>query len=181
MATNIEIKAAIDTDITNKTLPSSVTNTNVGERMKSVVDYVVQETTTINNNISAIEDNISTIQSDINNLIPTYKKLCGKLTQSGTNNPTLTIFYNTFIGSTPTVIRFNTGAYGIYLPGTLDFNKLTCFIGDDANSVLTTRTSIYKASDGINFIVGIGTYDITNNTVSDNRLNNTPFEIIIYN
>ena len=47
MATNIEIKEAIDTDITNKTLPSSVTNTNVGARMKSVVDYIDQEITNI--------------------------------------------------------------------------------------------------------------------------------------
>ena len=47
MATNIEIKAAIDTDITNKTLPSSVTNTNVGARIKDIVDYVDQETVNI--------------------------------------------------------------------------------------------------------------------------------------
>lgn len=43
MPTNIQVKADIDTDITSKTLPNTVTNTNVGARMKSVVDYAVQE------------------------------------------------------------------------------------------------------------------------------------------
>lgn len=43
MATNTEIKTAIDADITNKTLPSSITNTSVGERIKDVIDYVDQE------------------------------------------------------------------------------------------------------------------------------------------
>ncbi len=41
--TNIELKAQIDVDITNKTTAKSVTPTNVGTDIKSVVDYVDQE------------------------------------------------------------------------------------------------------------------------------------------
>lgn len=41
--TNTQLKAGIDTDITNKTLPKSVLNTNLGARMKSTVDYIDQQ------------------------------------------------------------------------------------------------------------------------------------------
>lgn len=51
MATNTQIKTGIDTDITNKTLPKSVLNTNVGTRMKSIVDYADQEVAALNNSL----------------------------------------------------------------------------------------------------------------------------------
>jgi hypothetical protein len=41
--TNTELKSAIDQGITNKTLPSTITPSNVGTNMKSIVDYVDQE------------------------------------------------------------------------------------------------------------------------------------------
>lgn len=43
MATSAQIKASIDTNITNKTQPQSINNTTVGADIKSVVDYVDQE------------------------------------------------------------------------------------------------------------------------------------------
>ena len=76
MATNIEIKAAIDTDITNKILPNSVTNINVGARVKDVVDYVVQEVLTVNNNVSLNMllniplSKISVVFLNLKNIIP---------------------------------------------------------------------------------------------------------------
>lgn len=41
--TNVELKAAIDTAITSETTAASVTPTDVGSKMKEVVDYVDQE------------------------------------------------------------------------------------------------------------------------------------------
>jgi hypothetical protein len=43
MATNTQIKAQIDVDITNKTTVASITPLNVGTNMKAVVDYIDQE------------------------------------------------------------------------------------------------------------------------------------------
>lgn len=47
MATSAQIKASIDTNITNKTQPQSINNTTVGADIKSVIDYVDQEIDTI--------------------------------------------------------------------------------------------------------------------------------------
>jgi len=47
MATAVQIKTSIDTNITNKTLPGSINNTLVGADIKSVIDYVDQEIDTI--------------------------------------------------------------------------------------------------------------------------------------
>jgi hypothetical protein len=47
MATNIEIKASIDANITNKTALGSISNNDVGSEIKSVVDYIDQEVATV--------------------------------------------------------------------------------------------------------------------------------------
>ena len=65
MATEAEIKAAIDSDITNQTTTNSVTQVNVGERMKDTVDYTVQEIATNAGNIATNTANISANASDI--------------------------------------------------------------------------------------------------------------------
>lgn len=179
MATSTEIKTAIDTDITNKTLPGSATHQNVGARMKDIVDYTDQEINTLSNSLSAVA--LSNDYNDLDNLpVLPYKKLVGIITQSGTSTPVITIFENTFTGGSVTTARFNNGAYGIYLPGTNDFTKLYCIIGDDSNSQ-DSRLTMYKASDGVNLIVGIGSYTVSTNTATDDKLNSTPFEIRIYN
>lgn len=71
MATNIELKSQIDTDIINKTLPNSVTRANVGNTFKNVIDYVDQEIST-NNTKTSIGLTLSAIQqvlpSDINSV-----------------------------------------------------------------------------------------------------------------
>jgi hypothetical protein len=43
MATNIQVKAQIDVDITNKTTTASISPVNVGTNMKAIVDYIDQE------------------------------------------------------------------------------------------------------------------------------------------
>lgn len=52
--TNIQLKTLIDSDITNKTIPLSLSNVNLGNDMKSIVDYIDQEIT----NVAQIEKTI---------------------------------------------------------------------------------------------------------------------------
>lgn len=47
MATNTELKNQIDSQIKNKTAPSSITKSNVADNMKQIVDYVDQEVSAI--------------------------------------------------------------------------------------------------------------------------------------
>lgn len=47
MATNTELKNQIDSQIKNKTAPSSITKSNVADNMKQIVDYVDQEISTM--------------------------------------------------------------------------------------------------------------------------------------
>lgn len=51
MATNIELKQSIDTNIINKTAPSSIAKSDVGNMGKDLIDYVDQEVENNNNNI----------------------------------------------------------------------------------------------------------------------------------
>lgn len=62
-----QLKAKIDTDITNKTGPNSITKTNVGTNMKGIVNYVVQEITTINENFNALENGLDALTNTVNN------------------------------------------------------------------------------------------------------------------
>jgi hypothetical protein len=47
--TNTQLKTAIDTDVTNKTLPKSLSNVNLGNDMKAIVDYTDQQILLIGN------------------------------------------------------------------------------------------------------------------------------------
>lgn len=69
--TNTELKNNIDTAITNKTAVSSITPNNVGEQIKSTVDYVDQEIANINLTPSPIvkisrQINVTTGEPEIN-------------------------------------------------------------------------------------------------------------------
>jgi hypothetical protein len=110
-----------------------------------------------------------------------YSIFSAKLTQTGTQNPSGVIYQNTFIGNI-SVVRLGVGAYGIYLPPGYDINNnLWCIIGNNNYQPTASRQWIYKASDGVNLIVGITVHDANSNTPADGLLNNTPIEIRIYN
>lgn len=89
--TNEQIKINIDTDITNKTQVKSISPANVGENMKSIVDYVDQENTL------------------------TYKEYISLISQSGTNDPVEQVLKNDF----ETNISWVRDSEGIYT-GTLN-------------------------------------------------------------
>lgn len=74
--TSLELKAAIDSAITSETTPGSITPTDVGGKMKQIVDYVDQE---------------------VGALAPTFTEYVAKLTKTGTGTTatfTLTEFFN---------------------------------------------------------------------------------------
>ncbi len=81
MATEAELKAAIDADITDKVLDNSVTQVNVGENMKATVDFTVQEVATNRALIQINTDNIVNVQDNLTNEISTVDSelaLCTK-------------------------------------------------------------------------------------------------------
>lgn len=82
------INTQVDTDINNKTLPSSITKVNVGNNIKAVAALTL--------------DN--------------YKKLSFLISQSGTSNPVITIQENT-TGGTFTATRDSVGNYNITATG----------------------------------------------------------------
>ena len=84
--TNVELKAAIDAAITSETTPGSVSPSDVGGKMKDVVDYVDQY---------------------VEALAPTYLEYVAKLTKTGSGSSatfTLTEFKNT-LGQTLTAVN----------------------------------------------------------------------------
>lgn len=75
--TNTELKAAIDTAITSETTAASVTPTDVGSKMKQIVDYIDQE---------------------VGAVAPTFLEYVAKITKTGTGGSAtfaLTEFKNT--------------------------------------------------------------------------------------
>jgi len=76
--TNVELKAAIDTAITSETTAASVTPTDVGSKMKQVVDYVDQE---------------------VGALAPTYLEYVAKLTKTGGSGTTATFSLTEFVNT----------------------------------------------------------------------------------
>jgi len=60
MTTNTQIKTQVDLDITSKTTTASITPANVGNNIKTLVDYVDQETATV-----SLKENLSNKSSAI--------------------------------------------------------------------------------------------------------------------
>jgi len=97
--TSEELKDEIDLAITTETSPASITPTDVGDTLKTMVDYVDQE----------VEN------------VKIYK---AKLSQSGTGNITATILKNT-TGLTVTFARNSLGSYNVSFGSLLpDLNKV---------------------------------------------------------
>lgn len=154
MATNIEIKTAIDTDITNKILPNSVTNTNVGERIKDIVDYVVQEITT---------------------LTPTYNKYVALLTQSGLGAPIVTSLLENSLSAPIIWTRSSAGVYIGTLTGEFTNLKTFCMICPIS---VAGDWSLFPAT---NNTIELKTWNNVTNAFADGYLNETSIEIRVYN
>ncbi len=96
-----ELNTHIDTNVTNKTEPNSLTPTDEGNALKAVADYVDQEKRP-------------------------YKVYTATLNQSGSNNPTALVFENSI--GTIAWTRFAEGVYQATLSNAIfTVNKTLCF------------------------------------------------------
>lgn len=80
--TNTELKAQIDSQITNETTPNGITPTDVGTNLKAVVDYVDQETEIVINSFVTKQVKVNVSQSDISTLHTTGKLLFSNLDET---------------------------------------------------------------------------------------------------
>ena len=161
--TNTELKTNIDTAITNKTAIRSITPSNVGEQIKSTVDYIDQEIS----NIELIPGPAGPIgpQGPQGEQGPgtsqTYKSYIALINQSGTNAPVATVIYN----DTGSTFTWNYDDVGSYIatsssPILLD-NKTVVFVtaqgnsGNNQNKIFggtrynDTSIGLLTSSDGI--------------------------------
>ena len=154
--TNTELKNNIDVAITNKTAVSSITPTNVGEQIKSTVDYIDQEITSISPT-------------------PNYKIYRALLTQTSTSAPTSTIIENTLSGDIVWT-RNSPGNYTGTLTGEFLLGKTFYPTYGSTNGL--DRFFMHRIDDNT-FKIYTLSYDET--TSLDDLLYNTPIEIIVYN
>ncbi len=155
--TNTELKINIDNTITNKSTALSITPANVGEQIKSTVDYIDQE----------IAATIST---------PNYKIYRALITQTSTNAPTVIVLENT-LGGDIVWTRTLQGVYNGTLLNAFPENKT--FYRIDSKKYLEdayfTMEVVGISSIDIYSFNGIGTIGY------DSYLSKTPIEIIVYN
>lgn len=155
--TNTELKNNIDTAITDKTSALSITPANVGEQIKSTVDYIDQE----------IAANTST---------PNYKIYRALITQTSTNAPTVIVLENT-LGGNIVWTRTSQGLYNGTLLNAFPADKT--FYRIDGKKYLE---DVYFTME----VVGVSSIDIYSfNSIGtigyDSYLSKTPIEIIVYN
>jgi hypothetical protein len=94
MPTNIQLKQSIDTDVTNKTSPASISPTNVGISIKSAIDYTDQQDllkeALLNKSINVITDgasntkypSVKAIKDYVDNNLSTVKVLKTTITSA---------------------------------------------------------------------------------------------------
>jgi hypothetical protein len=149
--TNTELKAQIDSQVTNKTAQKSITATNVGANTKAVVDYVDQQ-------------------------VP-YKIYKAKLSQSGTNNITAVILKND-TGKTFTYTRNSVGSYSFNFSSIYtDLTKVDIYIHLQTGSFVAPQVII----DNLNTLATIESkaWNGTNFVVFDGILQNSTIYIVV--
>ena len=149
--TSTELKAQIDSQITNKTAQKSITSTNVGANVKDVVDYVDQQIG-----------------------VKVYK---AKLSQSGTDNITEVVLKND-TGKTFTYARNSTGSYNFNFSSIYtDLTKVDIFIHLQNGSFIAPQVII----DNLNILATIETkaWNGTNFVLFDGVLQNSTIYIVI--
>lgn len=102
-----------------------------------------------------------------------YKSYTALITQSGTSAPTATVLENT-LGGTVTFSRTSAGTYLATLSGAFTLNKTACYITP------TTGTFVHQATrQSLNDVIIVSLN--SSNAATDTILNNTTFEIRVYN
>lgn len=168
MATSTQIKTQIDTDITNKTTPNSVSPTNIGTNMKAAVDFVVQEKTDA---ILQANDYTDTQLAVVTSNFKYYEAL---LSQTGTGNPIAIVLDNTFTG--PIVwTRISTGLYEGILNGAFTNLKTSLQLTPIGVGISYT---IFPIDDNT---IQIKTYNMSIDGFADGQLNESTVIIKVYN
>lgn len=156
MPTNIQLKQSIDTDVTNKTSPASISPVNVGTSIKSTIDYVDQEKRP-------------------------YKVYTAFLNQTGTNIPVATVFENTI--GTITWSRNFAGDYMATLtgPNIFTINKTLCLPdrtmighGQPSSQFWTTHTDRFSDTQ-------IRLFTLKDYVSTDGLISNLFVEFRVYN
>jgi hypothetical protein len=150
--TNTELKNQIDTALNNSVADNSITPASVATQIKSVVDYVDQESGAL------------------------YKRYRALLTQSGSNDPTAYVLENN-LGETVILDRVGTGTYTLEIAS--GFISLKTFY--KTNGFSGTNIQLFSFFNTITNKIVLSVRDMDNNLPIDNNLNNTPIEILVYN
>ena len=150
--TNTELKNQIDAALNNSVADNSITPVSVATQIKSVVDYVDQESGA---------------------LYKTYRAL---LTQSGSADPTAVVLENT-LGESIIWKRSTTGGYTAEKTSGFDITK-TFY---NTNGFATTNIELISFINTINSKLVVNVRDTINNLPIDAQLSNTPIEILVYN
>jgi len=150
--TSAELKDEIDLAITSETSPASITPTDVGGTLKTMVDYVDQE----------VEN------------VKIYK---AKLAQSGTGNITATILKNT-TGLTITFERNSLGSYNVSFGSLLpDLNKVDLRVNFQTASYQCPQLNV----DNLGILATLETryWNGTTFALSDELINNAMLYLTI--
>lgn len=186
--TNTDLKTQIDTQITNETVKSGITPTDVGGNLKSVVDYTDQQDALkeniSNKSINVVTDgasdlkypSVKAVKDYVDQQLTSYVSYTAMLSQIGTDAPTAIILKND-ANLTVTLTRTNVGKYKATLSTAIDRTKTPVIIA--SGSLAYINSAAFQSTT----IINIFTYDITGGTVTyyDGRLDNTFFEIRVYN
>ena len=143
--------------------------------LASTVDTTERRSALIN-----AESQAYTMQDIVDTAGLPYKSYTVKLSQSGTDNPTVnTLFYNN-TGLTFNWVRFITGIYYAQPVG-IDYSKVAIFAtnGTDGNSPYATLMANSGGGPTGNAI-WIYTYKSTDSQPSDDELKNASLEIRVY-
>lgn len=147
------LKAQIDTDITNKTGAGSISKTNVGGDLKSIVDYVDQQ-------------------------LP-YKSYHAVLNQTGTSATITVLSQNLPVAVTFSVV--GTGNYAFTSTGSFTLGKTKLFKGVPESG--SGKDNIqFQTSGGGNGVNQVSMYVYnSSNALSDAVFVDMPIEIRVYN
>lgn len=149
--TNTVLKAQIDSQITNETLPNTISPADVGGNLKSVVDYVDQQA-----------PKVALIYA----------------TQSGTGNPSLTMVSDT-TGKTYTADRVNVGSYNIYVSPSFS-TASKCLVSVFLDGITHSIPQWAIQNFGSSIAIETKSFTSTNFALADGILNGAQIKIEIY-
>jgi hypothetical protein len=110
-----------------------------------------------------------------------YKSYTARISQSGTNNPTVDILFYNNTGLTFSWVRLTNGIYYAQPVG-IDYSKVAIFITNGTDGTAPYATVLANSGGGpTGFAIWLYTYNSTDSSATDGELKNTSIEIRVYN